>query len=148
MNSAIFVKSSLIMGLLSVSCIGQTADLDATIKAVASQHGLEPRLLKAIAFLESSHGTNTRLNKNKNGTYDIGPFQINSVHWNTTCKDLNLARQHDNTVCAARLIKAASKHASKDKAWVGRYHSKTPSLKLQYHNKVDKILKKGAHNVK
>ena len=40
-------------------------------------YGVSPRLLWAIAKVESSHRWNA-LNRNKNGTYDIGLMQINS----------------------------------------------------------------------
>ena len=40
---------------------------------------VEPQLLWVIAKTESSFDTKA-LNKNKNGTYDIGIMQINSIH--------------------------------------------------------------------
>lgn len=42
-------------------------------------YGVEARLLQAIAVVESNMNP-LAYNKNKNGTYDIGLMQINSIH--------------------------------------------------------------------
>lgn len=43
------------------------------------QYGIDPLLLVAIATVESRLESRA-INKNKNGTYDIGLMQVNSVH--------------------------------------------------------------------
>jgi len=116
--------------------------LEQVTKQIANKHGLSHELVLAIADLESSGGTNARLRKNKNGTYDVGPFQINSVHWNTTCKNLDVSSLQGNATCAARLLVHARRHSKSDAAWIGRYHSKTPSRKVWYNDKVQNILKR------
>lgn len=45
----------------------------------AKYHGLDPWLLYAIAKTESSFNPSA-INRNKNGTYDVGLMQINSIH--------------------------------------------------------------------
>jgi soluble lytic murein transglycosylase-like protein len=46
----------------------------------ARYHGLDPWLLYAVAYVESSHNPAAVSRPNSNGTYDIGLMQINSVH--------------------------------------------------------------------
>lgn len=46
----------------------------------ARYHGLDPWLLYAVAYVESTHNPNVISKPNRNGTYDIGLMQINSVH--------------------------------------------------------------------
>lgn len=46
----------------------------------AAYHGVDPWLLYAIAYTESTHNPNAVSRPNRNGTYDIGLMQINSVH--------------------------------------------------------------------
>lgn len=46
----------------------------------ARYHGLDPWLLYAVAYVESTHNPNVISRPNRNGTYDIGLMQINSIH--------------------------------------------------------------------
>lgn len=47
----------------------------------AGKHfGINPQILWAIAHKETKHNPKLISKKNKNGTYDIGIMQINSVH--------------------------------------------------------------------
>lgn len=46
----------------------------------ARYHGLDPWLLYAVAYVESTHNPSVISKPNRNGTYDIGLMQINSVH--------------------------------------------------------------------
>ena len=46
----------------------------------ARYHGVDPWLLYAIAKVESSYQPHLRSRMNRNGTYDFGLMQINSVH--------------------------------------------------------------------
>lgn len=48
--------------------------------AAAKYHGLDPWLLYAVAYVESTHNPSIVSKPNRNGTYDIGLMQINSVH--------------------------------------------------------------------
>lgn len=105
--------------------------LSTAIKDASRQYNVSPRILTRIAYIESKYN-NTATRINKNGTTDYGAFQINSVHWNKTCLMYNIKRMKGNALCAAKILMLASKHKSKDKYWVGRYHSKTPKLKVKY----------------
>lgn len=46
----------------------------------AAYHNVDPWLLYAIAYTESTHNPKLISKPNRNGTYDIGLMQVNSVH--------------------------------------------------------------------
>jgi hypothetical protein len=109
-----------------------------TLKVIynaAKKFDVDANDLLKIAFVESSFREHAR-RVNSNGTIDLGMFQINSIHWSTTCKSFDVFTLKGNAACAAKLLKAAAKHAEKDEDWKGRYHSKTPSLKSAYADKL------------
>lgn len=113
--------------------------LDRALARAASKHKVPVQVLRAIATVESSYGANVKLRKNRNGTYDAGPLQINSVHWSTTCRAYDIATVEGNANCGALLLSKALRHKSDPNA-VGRYHSKTVSLKYKYAQKIRNIL--------
>ncbi|TFY90769.1 invasion protein IagB [Pseudomonas kairouanensis] len=47
---------------------------------VASRYDIEPELLQAIAAVESGYRADAMNHANRNGTWDIGLMQINSIH--------------------------------------------------------------------
>ncbi len=50
-----------------------------------ARYGIEPELLQAIAIVESN-GNTKAINKNRDGSFDVGLMQINSSHFNTLWK--------------------------------------------------------------
>lgn len=134
--------------LLAAHAAKADAKLDKAIVSAAKKHNVPVRILRAIATVESNYGKNAVLRKNKNGTYDAGPLQINSIHWATTCKHYNVSTLQGNANCAALLLKQHQNHARTDQAWFARYHSRTPSLKFKYAKKVSKILSKDSGQYK
>lgn len=105
--------------------------LSTAIKDASREFKVSPLILSKIAYIESKYN-NTATRINKNSTIDYGAFQINSVHWNKTCIMYNIKRMKGNALCAAKILMMASKYKSKDRYWIGRYHSKTPKLKVKY----------------
>lgn len=104
------------------------------IYSVAVKTGLDAADLVRIAYVESRFKVNA-VRVNTNGTTDVGLFQVNSIHWTSTCKGLDVFSIQGNTECAARIILKHKKSASHfDTSWLGRYHSKTPSRKAKYIN--------------
>lgn len=97
--------------------------------------------LYSIAYVESTLNPNTKPRYNVNNTVDVGLFQINSKHWDTTCKEFNVFKLKGNVMCAAKLIKMHEKNATTDAYWIGRYHSKTPSKKRSYIKKLNEAKK-------
>lgn len=97
----------------------------------ANQYRVDVQSLVSIARVESHYNQGAR-RVNKNSTVDVGMFQVNSVHWKRECKGIDVTKLQGNAECAAKLIAMHAKHASTDKNWLGRYHSKTESKKLLY----------------
>ncbi len=112
-----------------------------TIYQAAKQFKVDAQDLIKIAFVESSFKVDAR-RVNTNGTVDFGMFQINSVHWSKECNAFNIFSLQGNAQCAAKLLSIAKKHADTDVHWTGRYHSKTPSLKVAYAQKLTTIIVK------
>jgi hypothetical protein len=129
--------------LLLLSFEAHAGGMQATIRHVATKYKVSAPLLTAIYHLESSSGLKCGLRRNTNGTADTGPFQINSVHWTTTCHHLDVLTDEGNAECAALLLSKQAKHAGHDPIWYGRYHSKTPRLKLIYANKIKVLMDVG-----
>lgn len=111
---------------------------EATLKVIyraAKRYDVDAQHLIKIAFLESSFREDAR-RANPNGTIDLGMFQVNSIHWTTTCKRFDVFTLKGNALCAAKLLRLAGKHADTDPHWIGRYHSRTPSRKEAYAAKL------------
>ena len=111
------------------------------IEKASEEYNIEPKKLLKIAFVESSLNVNVKPRYNTNGTQDIGPFQINTIHWHNTCSSYDLESLEGNTMCAAKLIRKHSRMKHRDKQWLARYHSKTPRFKRAYHAKLVKAEK-------
>lgn len=110
------------------------APSESTLKViynVSKQFNIDTQILIKIAAVESNFREHAR-RVNTNNTVDIGMFQINSVHWNTTCKGFNVFTLKGNASCAAKIVKGIERHKDTDPNWKGRYHSKTPSKKKRY----------------
>lgn len=111
------------------------------IKDAALKYKVDHKILRAIYHIETSGGKNVRLKVNKNRTQDRGPFQINSVHWYTTCKGYNLDRLDGAALCAAKLLAHHKRAAPQDPFWTGRYHSTTLNRKINYAKKIQNYIK-------
>jgi hypothetical protein len=103
------------------------------ISDAARTYGLDETKMLRVAIVESSlnpkaHGFN------KNGTEDIGLFQINTVIAKDECQEFNLWNVKGNALCAAKVM--ARHKRSGDPYYIGRYHSKNHSRKLDYYRKV------------
>jgi len=133
----------LIIALLLINSASGAPLKESSLKAIyvaAKTYNVDAQDLVRIAFLESSFNEHAK-RVNKNNTIDFGLFQINSVHWSTTCKQYDIFKVTGNTLCAAKLLAQAKKHATTDKHWKGRYHSKTPSKKQLYATKIELALR-------
>lgn len=116
------------------------------IEDAAVRHRLPPSLIRAILAVEG--GQPGRVSVNRNGSYDIGPMQINSL-WLPEIRrrggslELILHHRCANIEFGAWLLGrelAGIDPARIDRAsfWraVGNYHSRTPSLNRAYAERV------------
>jgi hypothetical protein len=92
--------------------------------------------LTAIAIVETGLGKNAKTRVNSNGTKDHGLFQINTVNA-PKCVEYNLDSPEGSALCAAKLL---SQIKARRADYLGVYHSKTPSRKLVYMQKLDQVM--------
>ena len=119
----------------------------ATIECVveaANRQGVPANVLLAISSIES--GRNGQLVKNKNGSLDIGHFQINTVHWGKN----GIITRHGinkedvqwsgcyNAELAAWLLKQSLEENTNQNFWVkaANYHSKNAKFNAIYRKKL------------
>ena len=105
----------------------------------AAKYGIDPYLLAAIARVESSFNPKA-LNRNKNGTEDIGIMQINTLVLKEVSR-FGITREQLFDPCInidVAAWKLASHFRDYGVSWyaVGAYHSKTPTFNKVYQLKV------------
>lgn len=109
----------------------------------AAYERVNPITLRGIAVVESSNNPRA-INRNRNGSVDLGLMQVNSIHlpelnrYGIHKRDLMNACK--NTYVAAWLLrKSMDRYGNTWKA-VGGYHSNTPGEREQYALKVRKAI--------
>lgn len=109
----------------------------------AKYHKVDARKLVRIAIIES--GIDHKAYRvNKNGTEDKGMFQLNTVAIERYCPKVRAMNLYDNAQCAAKILASIKKNKSReDPYWVGRYHSSTPSRKVNYVQKLKELEYRG-----
>lgn len=113
------------------------------ISSAARYHGVNETVLRAIAWNESRMNA-WALNKNSNGSYDIGALQINSVHLKELAQ-FGITPTALFDPCIAAYVGAwkyrqkVNTHGNTWKA-VGAYHSETPALRDRYSRSIARIL--------
>lgn len=105
----------------------------------AAFHNVDPWLLMSIAYVESRFNPHA-VNRNKNGSYDTGMMQINSI-WFPTLRKNGIDPSLLKDACASTYIGAwiLSKNIKQyGYTWraIGAYNSAKPSLGYKYAQKV------------
>lgn len=102
--------------------------------------------LVVLAIMKVEGGAPGQRVYNTNGSYDMGPMQVNSL-WLARLAPLGItARRLTNDGClnlvvGAAILAEALKEADGDLALaVGWYHSHTPQLAVPYRNKVRHVI--------
>lgn len=113
-----------------------SVEVTKAISYAARNYGLDETKLLRIAIVESSLNPKA-YGLNKNGTEDIGLFQINTVTYSHECIEFNVWSAKGNALCAAKVLSRHKK--SGDPYFIGRFHSLTPDKKLRYYNKVREL---------
>lgn len=118
---------------------------DDCVTQAATYHSVSPWILRAIIQVESSFNPNA-LNKNNNGTVDVGIAQINSMHFKELGK-YGIGQRELMNGCISSYV--AAWHLRKQvvaygNTWfaVGAYHSATPCFNQRYSGLVWNVLLK------
>ena len=119
-----------------------SSDIAVCIATAAHQYALDPLLLLAVKYVETANRTDTPIRYNKNGSWDIGLMQINSV-WKDTLSRHGISSADLEIPCKNIAVGAwilADKIKQKG-IWegVGSYHSNTPHLSQRYRDKVKAV---------
>lgn len=115
---------------------------DRIIKAIVNaskRYHVDALELTAVGILETGLGKYAKDRLNTNGTIDKGIFQVNTVNA-SKCIEYNLSSVEGSSFCAAKLLNSIKKYHNND--YLGRYHSKTPSKKAKYFEKITQVLAK------
>lgn len=106
----------------------------------AAYHGVNPWILRGIAMVESGGCRGNLVNRNSNGSVDVGCTQTNSIHFKELRK-YGIAANDLMDACNSIYVsgwllkKKMLRHGNTWKA-VGAYHSETPHLRDAYAAKV------------
>lgn len=121
----------------------QPATIECVVEA-ANRQNVPANILLAISSIE--YGKNGQLVKNKNGSLDIGHFQINTIHWGKNGvftrhgikKEDVQWRGCYNAELAAWLLRRSLEENTGQGFWVkaANYHSKTPKNNAVYRKKL------------
>lgn len=125
----------------SLALPGRTLAGNDCVQEAATHYGVDVRLVRAILRIE---GGRVGLRKaNVNGTYDLGPMQINTL-WLPRLRALGVdesrlvwdycANVAVGAWILAREMKSAAAAPNTPEFWrsVGRYHSRTPRHNTRY----------------
>lgn len=117
------------------------------LSAVSQQYGVHTDVLLALLIVEGGTvGKNSRANDN--GSYDIGPFQINSIHLptlakmgitetqlrNNGCVNATVAAWHLRRVVMQPSVLRSINDTDTYLRAIARYHSATPQHNERYAN--------------
>lgn len=105
--------------------------------------GVNPFVLRAIGWQES-HLDPGAINRNRNGTLDLGAFQINTIHLKTLSRfGISPGALADGCLSsrvAAWHLKNQVLRFGNSWTAVGAYHSVTPALNAAYASRIAAIL--------
>jgi soluble lytic murein transglycosylase-like protein len=136
------VSTAQVCAVLVISLACGAARADCYEQAGAYQ-GVNPWVLRAVSWYESK-GDPTSINRNSNGSIDVGQLQINSIHFGELAREgvprRALTDSCVNIYVAAWLLK--QKMVKYGNTWraVGAYHSESPKLRDAYARNIQRIL--------
>jgi soluble lytic murein transglycosylase-like protein len=132
-------RGSLAKALLLAAAMLLSRQASACWEDAATRYNVNPYLLYAIAKTESSLNP-VAYNRNKNGSYDIGLMQINSI-WLPTLRKYGLDEKQLLDPCTSIHVGAwilAQNIRRMGNSWdaVGAYNSSKPEIRRKYAAKV------------
>lgn len=130
--------------LIFLGFVSMIASADCFDDAAAA-YQVNPWILRGIAHVESRFNPHA-INRNRNGTMDIGMMQTNSIHLPRLAK-YGIAKQDIMQPCISVHVAAWMLREKMDKhgnTWnaVGAYHSETPFYRDRYAARVRTIIRK------
>lgn len=115
----------------------------ACIQAAAQRYRVEPVLILAILSTEGGRPGLARLNRN--GSYDLGPMQVNTLWVSRAGLNAQQLRDHGcynvfvgTAILANELVRSAGDMG----AGIGNYHSRTPKHHERYRRQVRQQLRR------
>ena len=119
------------------------ARADDCFEQAGSYQGVNPLVLRAVAWRESK-GDAAAINRNANGSIDVGQLQINSVHFPELAKQgiphHALTDPCINVYVAAWLLKQKMVRYGNTWRAIGAYHSESPKERNAYARSIQLIL--------
>lgn len=124
--------------LISILLLPLTA-LSACFDEASRRYRIHPDLLRAISKVESN-GNVSAVNRNRNGSRDIGHMQINSA-WLPTLKQYGINEQSlfdpcINTYVGAWVLANNFKDLGYNWVAIGAYNAKSKDKRIRYARKV------------
>ncbi|WP_179403694.1 lytic transglycosylase domain-containing protein [Burkholderia guangdongensis] len=125
------------------ACAQDAQPADSCFEQAASYQGVNPRILRAIAWFESK-GNPDAVHRNANGSVDVGQAQINSAHFGELRRyGVPPGALRDacvNIYVAAWMLKRKMIRYGNTWQAIGAYHSETPRLRDDYARKIHAVL--------
>ncbi|MCT7311989.1 lytic transglycosylase domain-containing protein [Ralstonia sp. CHL-2022] len=136
------LRRALVFAIALLGCLPAAALADC-IDDAAAYHGVNAQVLRAIGYQES-HLNPQAHNRNRNGSEDLGMFQINTIHLPELSR-YGIGRQMLYDPCVSAYVAAwhlARKVQLHGNSWhaIGAYHSESPGENGIYARAVEGIL--------
>jgi len=136
------LRRALVFAIALLGCLPAAALADC-IDDAAAYHGVNAQVLRAIGYQES-HLNPQAHNRNRNGSEDLGMFQINTIHLPELSR-YGIGRQMLYDPCVSAYVAAwhlARKVQLHGNSWhaIGAYHSESPGENGVYARAVEGIL--------
>ncbi len=128
---------------LGSSAAQAAAPADDCFDKAGAYQGVNPLVLRAVAWRESK-GDATAINRNANGSIDVGQLQINSIHFpeleSRGIPHRALTDPCVNIFVAAWLLKQKMVRYGNTWRAIGAYHSESPHERDAYARSIQAIL--------
>ena len=142
----VVVSAMLAMSTSVASASDRPLPTQRCIELISRQFGIDPLPIELLAELEG--GWPGAVRRNDNGTEDLGPMQVNSIHLaefaalGISHEDLRDNRGCRNVFVAVVLYLRHLKDSNGNPAQaIARYHSKTPEHAAKYLGRAAKIIR-------
>ncbi|EDZ97645.1 Lytic transglycosylase catalytic [Burkholderia sp. H160] len=142
------LRSWAICALAALLALGGSAaqaapSADDCFDKAGAYQGVNPLVLRAVAWRESK-GDATAINRNANGSIDVGQLQINSIHF-PELKSQGIPHRALTDPCvnifvAAWLLKQKMVRYGNTWRAIGAYHSESPHERDAYARSIQAIL--------